>query len=54
MTQLLWIFVRNNHGATAVEYALIGSIIALSIVAAVTNIGVKLSSYFSEVSSAMK
>jgi len=54
MTNLLWIFVRNNHGATAVEYALIGSIIALAIVAGITNIGVKLSSYFSEVSSAMK
>jgi len=54
MTHLLWIFVRNENAATAVEYALLGSIIALAIITGITNIGIKLSSYFSEASSALK
>lgn len=47
-------FVRDDVGATAIEYALMASLIALVIISGVSGIGLKLSSYFSEVSSAMK
>ncbi len=47
-------FVQDDCGATAVEYALIGSLIAMAIITGLTNIGIKLSDYFSEVSSALK
>jgi pilus assembly protein Flp/PilA len=54
MTNFTRTFVRNDNGATAIEYALIASLIAMVIITGVTGIGVKLSGYFSEVSSAMK
>ena len=47
-------FVRDESGATAIEYALIGGLIALAVIIPVSNIGIKLSGYFSEVSSALK
>ncbi len=54
MTQQARTFVRDDVGATAIEYALMASLIALVIISGVSGIGLKLSSYFSEVSSAMK
>jgi pilus assembly protein Flp/PilA len=54
MKHQLRTFVHNEEGATAVEYALLAAMIALPIITGLTNIGVKLSGYFSEVSSAMK
>jgi pilus assembly protein Flp/PilA len=47
-------FVRDEHGATAIEYALMASLIAIAIITGLSGIGSKLSSYFSEVSSALK
>jgi len=47
-------FCRAEDGATAIEYVLIASFLALAVITAVTGIGTKLSTYFSEVSSAMK
>ena len=49
-----WRFVRDESGATAIEYALIGGLIALAVIIPVSTIGIKLSGYFSEVSSALK
>jgi pilus assembly protein Flp/PilA len=54
MRQAIRSFVRAEDAATAIEYALIGGFIALAVITAVTGIGSKLSTYFSEVSSAMK
>jgi pilus assembly protein Flp/PilA len=48
------IFLGNESGATAIEYALIASMIALVIVASVTTIGNKLLVPFTEVSSNLK
>ena len=45
---------RGEGGSTAIEVALIVGLIALAIIAMPNNIGLKLSSYFSEVSSALK
>ena len=47
-------FVANESGATAIEYALIASLIAIALVTVLTSLGGKLSSEFSEVSSALK
>lgn len=54
MTKSMQDFSRDDNAATAVEYALMASLIALSVITGLTNIGTKLSGYFSEVSSAMK
>jgi pilus assembly protein Flp/PilA len=43
-------FVRDNSGATAVEYGLIASLIALVIIAGATAVGTKLKNTFTEVS----
>ena len=53
MTKRIRTFASDD-GATAVEYALIAGFLALAIITGVTNIGLKLSSYFSEASSALK
>ena len=47
-------FLADDSGATAIEYALIGSLIAVFIIAALQNLGTKLSNEFSEVGNALK
>ena len=54
MTGPVWSFVGDENGATAIEYALLGALLALAVIVPLGSIGVKLSGYFSEVSSAMK
>ena len=43
--------MRDTQGATAIEYALIASVISIVIVAAVTSIGTNLSAIFTSVAS---
>ena len=43
-----------NFGATAIEYALIASLIAVAIITALTTLGSKLSTTFGEVSGNLK
>ncbi len=47
-------FVGNESGATAIEYALIASLIAVALVGILTSLGKGLSSEFAEVSGALK
>jgi pilus assembly protein Flp/PilA len=47
-------FLANDSGATAIEYALIASLIAVAIIAAVTAVGTHIQNTFNEVSSAMR
>ena len=47
-------FLKNEDGATAIEYALMGSLIAFFIVAAVQLIGTHVSTVFTEVGNALK
>jgi pilus assembly protein Flp/PilA len=47
-------FVANESGATAIEYALIASLIAVFIITAVSTVGSKVSSVFSEVGNSLK
>jgi pilus assembly protein Flp/PilA len=53
MRLLLKRFAANVGGATAIEYALIASLISILIVTAVTTIGTKLSSIFTTVSAGL-
>ncbi len=46
--------IKNEKGATAIEYALIAALIAIAAIGAMTNIGTKLSSTFNTVSSSLK
>jgi pilus assembly protein Flp/PilA len=50
MTNLFSRFVRDESGATAIEYGLIAALIAVVIIGAVTAIGTGLSTTFNSVS----
>jgi pilus assembly protein Flp/PilA len=47
-------FIANDSGATAIEYALIASLIAVAIIVSITALGSKIQNTFNEVSTAMK
>ena len=51
---LLSNFVKDESGATAIEYGLIAAGIALAIIAAVQSVGTKLSSNFDTISTGLK
>ncbi len=51
MSSLFKRFVRDESGATAIEYGLIASLIALVIIGAVSAVGNKLTGTFNEVTS---
>ena len=46
-------FVRDNSGATAIEYGLIAGLVAVVIVTAVTTVGTKLTNTFNKVGNAL-
>ena len=46
--------IKNNKGATAIEYGLIAALIAVAAITAMTSIGSKLGSTFNKVSSNLK
>ena len=50
----LYRFLFNEDGATAIEYALIASLIAVAIIGALTTVGGKVSTVFTEVGAALK
>jgi pilus assembly protein Flp/PilA len=54
MRQLLLRFLRDQSGATAIEYCLIAVGISIVIVAAVNGIGTSLNSKFTSVNSSLK
>jgi pilus assembly protein Flp/PilA len=47
-------FLANESGATAIEYALIASLIAVAIIASVTLLGTQVQNTFNEVSQNLK
>jgi pilus assembly protein Flp/PilA len=51
---LLGSFVRNENGATAIEYALIASGVSIVIAATVVAVGSSVQGMFSSVASALK
>ena len=47
-------FLANESGATAIEYALIASLIAVFIITAVQTVGTKVSTVFTEIGNALR
>jgi pilus assembly protein Flp/PilA len=54
MKTLLSRFVKDESGATAIEYGLIAAGISVAIIAVVQGLGTNLQNTFSSVSSALK
>ena len=54
MAKTIRVFLANQSGATAIEYALIASLIAVFIIGALSALGTNLSSEFAEVGAALK
>jgi pilus assembly protein Flp/PilA len=54
MKPLFVSFLHDESGATAIEYALIATGIAIAIIAAVNNLGTKLSGTFNSISGSLK
>ncbi len=54
MTKMISNFLRNESGATAIEYGLIAALIAVVVIGAITAVGTNLSSTFNTVSGSIK
>jgi pilus assembly protein Flp/PilA len=54
MKNLIARFVKDESGATAIEYGLIAAGISLAIIAVVNGIGGKLNGKFSEINTSLK
>ncbi len=47
-------FLRDESGATAIEYGLIAALISVVIITAITSVGTKLSTTFTSVATSLK
>jgi len=47
-------FIRNESGATAIEYGLIAALIAVVIITALTAVGTNLSGTFTNISTSVR
>ena len=54
MKDLMSSFFRNESGATAIEYGLIAAGISVAIITVVQGLGTKLSTTFSNITTAIK
>ena len=54
MKNLIARFVKDESGATAIEYGLIAAGIALAIIAVVNGLGTKLQTQFNSISTSIK
>jgi pilus assembly protein Flp/PilA len=54
MRRLIWKFVADQSGATAIEYAIIAGFLSIVIVVAVNGIGTTLNGKFASVNSSLK
>lgn len=54
MNKLVSRFIKDESGATAIEYALIAAGIAIAIISAVNGVGTAISGKFTTISSSLK
>ena len=54
MSNIFSHFVRDESGATAIEYGLIAALIAVVVIGAITAVGTGLSTTFTTISSSVK
>lgn len=53
MVSAITSFVRDENGATAIEYGLIAALISVVIITVLTSVGTKLNATFTSVSNAL-
>lgn len=53
MSKLFARFAKDESGATAVEYGLMASLIAIAIIVAVQSLGLRLSAIFNQITGAI-
>ena len=54
LQRILWKFLSDQSGATAIEYGLIAAGIALAIIAVVNGLGSNLNTQFTSINSSLK
>ena len=54
MSKLISRFVRDESGATAIEYGLIAALIAVVIITALTTIGTNLNAKFTSIATTLR
>ncbi len=54
MSNIIARFVKDESGATAIEYGLIAALIALAIITGATAVGTKLNGQFTSISTKLK
>ena len=54
MTKILKNFLRNEDGATAIEYGLIAALIAVVVIGALTTIGTNLDTSFTTIATSLR
>ena len=54
MSQFVSRFVKDESGATAIEYGLIAALIAVAIITAATALGTKISTQFDNIAAKLK
>ena len=54
MKNLFMRFVKNESGATAIEYGLIAAGISLAIIAVINGLGAKLNTKFASINTSLK
>jgi pilus assembly protein Flp/PilA len=54
MTNLFSRFVRDESGATAIEYGLIAALIAVVVITALTSIGTNLNTKFTSIATSLR
>jgi len=53
MNKLFLRFLKDNSGATAIEYGLIAALISVVIITAVTSVGTKLTATFTTIAGSL-
>ena len=53
MNKLFLRFLKDNSGATAIEYGLIAALISVVIITAITSVGTKLTTTFNSVATSL-
>jgi pilus assembly protein Flp/PilA len=51
---MIWKFIKNESGATSIEYGLIGAGVALAIISVVNGLGTSLNAKFKSISTQLK
>ncbi|MDP3407342.1 Flp family type IVb pilin [Bosea sp. (in: a-proteobacteria)] len=54
MTNLVKSFIKNESGATAIEYGLIASLVAVAAIAGMTTLGTSLKTTFTDIGGQLK